>query len=71
MILVETVLSSTALSERYKAVKALRRSSGARVAKALLARVTQTEEHIFVCLETAAGLARQGREEEAEALLRR
>lgn len=53
-------LNSTSLSDRYAGVKALSRFAGADSAEALLERVRDTREHIYVRVDAAAGLMRRG-----------
>jgi hypothetical protein len=52
------LLGSVDLSERYAAAKALAFFQTEKVIKALLKKVEQQEEHIYVKLEAAASLAR-------------
>jgi len=52
------LLASSAISDRYTAVKALSHLRAPDVAKALRARMNDEREHIYVRLEAAAGLAR-------------
>jgi HEAT repeat protein len=54
-------LSSTALTERYAAVKALPLFAAPEIDTALAGRMRDPAEHIFVRMEAAAGLARHGR----------
>lgn len=56
-------LSSTALSERYGAVKALPLFAASTIDAALAGRMNDASEHIFVRMEAAAGLARHDRGE--------
>ncbi len=51
--------ASTSLSDRYAAVKALGRSRDREATDALLARIEDTREHIYVRLDAAAGLMRR------------
>jgi HEAT repeat protein len=53
-------LNSTSLSDRYAGVKALSRFAGADSTEALLERVRDTREHIFVRVDAASGLMRRG-----------
>jgi hypothetical protein len=53
-------LRSSALSDRYAAVKALSRFEGEKSTNALLDRVLDTKEHIYVRVDAAAGLMRRG-----------
>lgn len=53
-------LSSSSLSERYAALKALSYFDSAEVIEALAHKVTDAKDHIYVCLEAAASLARHG-----------
>ncbi len=55
-----TNLSSTNLSERYAAAKALSLFRGAKVVTALSRKLADSKEHIYVKLEAAATLARLG-----------
>ncbi len=55
-------LSGSSLSERYAAAKALSYFESNEVAKQLTARMLDTNEHIYVRLESAASLGRQGNE---------
>jgi HEAT repeat protein len=52
-------LSSTSLSDRYAGVKALSRFGGEESTDALLGRVQDTREHIYVRVDAAAGLMRR------------
>ncbi|MBI3968645.1 MAG: HEAT repeat domain-containing protein [Chloroflexi bacterium] len=52
--------SSASLSDRYTAVKAIGHFPGAEASDALLGRVHDPREHIYVRVEAAAGLMRQG-----------
>lgn len=54
------LLSSPAIADRYTATKALSHLQSSDVADALLARINDDREHIYVRLEAAAGLARAG-----------
>jgi HEAT repeat protein len=56
-------LNSTALSERYAAVKALPLFAAPEIDTALAGRMGDPAEHIFVRIEAAAGLARHARTE--------
>ena len=56
-------LLSPSLSERYTAAKALSTFESASVSKALIDRVNAGNEHIYVRLEAAAGLARHNEEQ--------
>jgi len=56
-------LAGPSLSERYTAAKALALAKSRTVSRTLLAKTNDTNEHIYVRLEAAAGLARQGMEE--------
>ncbi len=51
---------STSLSDRYTAVKALGRFDGSVATEALLERVGDPKEHIYVRVDAAAGLMRRG-----------
>ena len=51
-------LSSTSLSDRYAGVKALSRLEGEESTSALLGRVQDAKEHIYVRVDAAAGLMR-------------
>lgn len=53
------MLSSSALSKRYAACKALSYFNSSDVLKALAKKVADSEEHIYVRLESAASLARR------------
>jgi len=55
-------LSSASLSERYTAAKALSTFESESVSKALIDKVNESDEHIYVRLEAAAGLARHKEE---------
>lgn len=55
--------ASTALSDRYTAVKALARISAPKATEALLARMNDSREHVYVRVDSAAGLARRGQAE--------
>lgn len=55
-------LSSLSLSERYTAAKALSTFESESVSKALIDKVNESNEHIYVRLEAAAGLARHNEE---------
>lgn len=52
-------LNSSAVSDRYTAVKALTYFKGASVEKALRSRANDEAEHVYVRLEAASGLARR------------
>lgn len=52
--------TSASLSDRYTAVKALGRSQDAASTQALIERVRDTREHIYVRVDAAAGLMRRG-----------
>lgn len=54
------LLSSTSLSNRYKATKALAFFILPQIANSLIDRLTDSSEHIYVRLEAAASLAHQG-----------
>jgi hypothetical protein len=54
-------LSSSSLSERYTATKALSRST--EVSRALIGKMNEKSEHIYVRLEAAASLARHNEEQ--------
>ena len=54
------MLSSPSVADRYTAAKALSHIQSAASSQALLARVNDEREHIYVRLESAAGLARAG-----------
>jgi len=54
------LLGSSAVADRYTAAKALSHIQSAGASQALLARVNDDREHIYVRLEAAAGLARSG-----------
>lgn len=56
-------LSSSSLSERYTAAKALSAFPAGEVFRALIGRVNAKNEHIYVRLEAAASLARHGEEQ--------
>ena len=56
-------LSSSSLSDRYTAVKALSTFPSESVSKALIDKVNESNEHIYVRLEAAAGLARHNEEQ--------
>ena len=56
-------LSSSSLSERYTATKALSTFPSGSVSKALIDKVNQSDEHIYVRLEAAASLARHNEEQ--------
>ena len=56
-------LSSSSLSERYTAAKALSAFHSRDVSKALVDKVSQSDEHIYVKLEAAASLARHDEEQ--------
>jgi hypothetical protein len=59
-----TALSrSTSLSDRYAAAKALGRLPGKEAIAALLSRMQDEKEHIYVRVDSAAGLLRRGRSE--------
>jgi hypothetical protein len=51
--------NSTSLSDRYAGVKALGRFAGEESNRALLGRVRDTKEHIYVRVDAAAGLMRR------------
>ena len=53
-------LSSSSLSERYAAAKALSYFDSDQATEALINKVADSKEHIYVRLEAAAGLARHG-----------
>jgi hypothetical protein len=53
------LLSNTSLGNRYKAAKALSFFNSSEIAEALNNKLTDSNEHIYVRLEAAAGLARQ------------
>ncbi|MBW8049338.1 MAG: HEAT repeat domain-containing protein [Cytophagales bacterium] len=55
-----STLSSTDLSDRYAAAKALSHFKSDKSEKALLSRIEDANEHIYVKLEAAASLARFG-----------
>ncbi len=55
-------LSSSSLSERYTAAKALSTFGSESVSKALIDKLNESKEHIYVRLEAAAGLARHNEE---------
>ena len=55
-------LSSSSLSERYAAAKALSTFESESVSKALIDKVNESNEHIYVRLEAAASLARHNEE---------
>lgn len=55
-----SLLNSTSLSDRYAAVKALASLDIQKSTTALLARVADTKEHIYVRLDAAAGLMKRG-----------
>jgi hypothetical protein len=54
---------STSLSDRYTAAKALRRFGDEAAKEALLSRLQDEREHVYVRLEAAAGLLARGRAE--------
>ena len=54
------MLSSPAVADRYTAAKALSHDQTPEVSQALLGRMSDEREHIYVRLEAAAGLARAG-----------
>jgi hypothetical protein len=54
------MLSSSSVADRYTAAKALSHIQSAASSQALLARINDEREHIYVRLESAAGLARAG-----------
>jgi hypothetical protein len=54
------LLSSASLSDRYKAVKALGFLTSSNVIGFLVGRIEDSGEHVYIRLEAAAGLARQG-----------
>lgn len=56
-------LSSLSLSERYTAAKALSAFPSESVSKVLIAKLDESNEHIYVKLEAAASLARHGEEQ--------
>lgn len=56
-------LSSSSLSERYTAAKALSTFPSRDVSKALIDKVNESNEHIYVRLEAAASLARHNEEQ--------
>ncbi|MFS8879272.1 HEAT repeat domain-containing protein [Synechococcus sp. H55.11] len=56
----EPMLTSLSVTDRYTAVKALSHIQSSNVLQALLARINDDREHIYVRLEAAAGLARAG-----------
>ena len=56
-------LSSLSLSERYTAAKALSAFPSKSVSKVLIAKLDESNEHIYVKLEAAASLARHGEEQ--------
>jgi len=56
-------LSSSSLSERYTASKALSMFSAGNISTPLLAKLNDDHEHIYVRLEAAASLARLGKAE--------
>lgn len=56
-------LLSSSLSERYTATKALSTFPSGDVSRALIDRVNERNEHIYVRLEAAASLARHGEEQ--------
>jgi hypothetical protein len=56
-------LSSSSLSDRYTAAKALSTFESGSVSKALIDKVNESNEHIYVRLEAAAGLARHNEEQ--------
>ncbi len=60
--------TSSSLSDRYTAAKALGRFEEEAATRALLARVEDTREHVYVRLDAAAGLLRRGHEAGAEFL---
>ena len=55
-------LSSSSLSERYASAKALSYFPSRDVSKALVGKLDESNEHIYVRLEVAASLARHGEE---------
>jgi HEAT repeat protein len=59
---------SSSLSDRYTAAKALGRFEDDPATRALLARVEDTREHVYVRLDAAAGLLRRGHEAGSEFL---
>ncbi len=61
-------LNSTSLSDRYAGVKALGRFAGGDSTEALLERVRDTREHIYVRVDAAAGLMRRDNPEGKEFL---
>ncbi len=54
------MLSSTAVADRYTGAKALSHIRSAEASQALTGRLRDDQEHIYVRLEAAAGLARDG-----------
>ncbi len=56
----EQMLTSPSVADRYTAAKALSHFQSSNVSQALLARINDDREHIYVRLEAAAGLARAG-----------
>ena len=58
-----TQLSSSSLSDRYTAVRALSTFPSEIVCEALIDKVNEGNEHIYVRLEAAAGLARHNKEQ--------
>jgi len=54
------LLSSTSLSKRYTAVKALAHFASPQIADSLVDKVNDSNEHVYVRLEAAGSLARQG-----------
>jgi len=57
------LLRSASLVKKYAAVKALGTFSSPEVREELLCRMGDPDEHVYVRLEAAAGLARQGQEQ--------
>jgi len=55
-----TSLSSSSLSDRYMASKALSYFHSTDSSEALANKITDTKDHIYVCLEAAASLVRRG-----------
>jgi len=58
-----TQLSSPSVSERYTAAKARSTFLSERVSKTLVDKINESNEHIYVRLEAAAGLARHNEEQ--------
>ncbi len=54
------MLSSPAVADRYTGAKALSHVQSTEASRALVGRVRDDKEHIYVRLEAAAGLAREG-----------